>query len=239
MMTVPYPAAQRGHFDFGWLRTYHTFSFGQYYDPTRMSFGALRVLNDDTVAAGEGFGTHPHKDMEIISIPLEGVIMHRDSMGHEEGITVGEVQVMSAGTGVTHSEFNGSAMDLLKFLQIWIIPERLGVEPRYDQTHVGVIEPNTIKTIVGPQDAGAPLWINQHAWLSMGRTTANSSVDYHPRRAGNGIFIFVISGALRIGGDDGPHLLGARDGLGVVDVAHLTIDSDTDAQFIVIDVPVV
>lgn len=237
MKTVLYPASERGHFDFGWLNTYHTFSFGQYYEPSRMNFGALRVLNDDTVAPGEGFGTHPHRNMEIISIPLEGVIMHRDSMGYEEGIKPGEIQVMSAGTGITHSEFNGSSTKGLKFLQLWIIPERANVEPRYEQVHIEPLTPNEIKTVIGPQGAGTPLWINQQAWLSLARTSSNGVVTYTKQRSDSGVFVFVTDGSVDVAGDTASVSLSKRDGLGVTEADVLTFTSNGDAQFIVIEVP--
>lgn len=237
MKTVRYPANERGHFDFGWLNTYHTFSFGQYYDPSRMNFGALRVFNDDTVAAGEGFGTHPHKNMEIISIPLEGVIMHQDSMGHKEGIAVGDVQVMSAGSGITHSEYNGSSTDALKFFQIWIVPNKADVEPRYDQAKIGPIAANTITTVVGPQHAGTPLWIHQQAWLSMGQVLQGQDLQYARKGTDTGVFAYVIDGSLDVATEDDSITLGKRDGLGIVDEQSLMFTSNTAAQFIVIEVP--
>lgn len=238
MTAVHYPANERGHFNFGWLDTYHTFSFGQYYEPTRMNFGALRVFNDDTVAAGEGFGTHPHKNMEIISIPLEGVIMHQDSMGHQEGIAAGDVQVMSAGSGITHSEFNGSATDALKFFQIWIIPSKADVEARYDQTTIGPIAANSITTVVGPQNADTPLWIHQQAWLSMAHVTNDDAgLEYTRRGTDTGVFIFVVHGTLDVAAADDRVTLGSRDGLGVVDEQKLTFTATSSSQFIVIEVP--
>ncbi len=237
MKTVLFPASERGHFDFGWLNTYHTFSFGQYYEPSRMNFGALRVLNDDTVAPGEGFGTHPHRNMEIISIPLEGVIMHRDSMGYEEGIKPGEIQVMSAGTGITHSEFNGSSTNDLKFLQLWIIPERANVEPRYEQTHIEPLAPNEIITVIGPRESGTPLWINQQAWLSMARTASDGVVTYTKQRDDSGVFVFVTDGSVDVAGETSSILLSKRDGVGFMDADVLTFTSKVDAHVIVIEVP--
>ncbi|MBM4177806.1 MAG: pirin family protein [Ignavibacteria bacterium] len=237
MKAVHYPASERGHANFGWLDSYHTFSFGQYYDPSRMNFGALRVFNDDAVAAGEGFGTHPHKNMEIISIPLEGVIMHQDSMGHKEGIAVGDVLVMSAGSGITHSEYNGSSTDALKFFQIWIIPNEANVEPRYDQATIGPIASNTITTVVGPKNTGLPLWIHQQAWLCFGHVAQGERLQYDRRGNDTGVFTFVIDGALRVTGADGEATLGMRDGIGVLDEPMLTYTSNATSQFIVIEVP--
>lgn len=233
MTITRFPAHERGHFNFGWLDTNHTFSFGEFHDPERIHFGALRVFNDDVVAAGAGFGTHPHRDMEIISIPLDGVIMHRDSMGHEEGLRPGEIQVMSAGTGITHSEYNGSDTDPLAFLQIWIIPQERGVQPRYDQVHTGDLARNAVHTIVGPQGADFPLWIHQQAHLSIARLDKGAKVDYAPRREGNGIFIFVIDGAVDAGGN----AIGRRDAIGLDDVASVDITATDNSYVVIIDVP--
>jgi redox-sensitive bicupin YhaK (pirin superfamily) len=227
-----YPAADRGHFDFGWLNTNHTFSFGHYYHPDRTRFGMLRVFNDDVVAPGEGFPTHPHNDMEIISIPLEGSIVHRDSMKHDEVLRPGDVQVMSAGTGLTHSEFNGSSTDYLKFLQIWIIPNTVGVEPRYDQRSFSPAM-NMITTVVGPKGGNAPLWINQHAWLSLIKMEAGKGLSYTSHRTGNGLFLFTINGTLDVNG----HTISDRDALGLDDVSSITINADTDVYAVLIDVP--
>lgn len=233
MTITRYPAHERGHNNFGWLDTNHTFSFGEYYDPERIHFGALRVFNDDVVTGGAGFGTHPHRDMEIISIPLEGVIMHRDSMGHEEALRPGEIQVMSAGTGITHSEYNGSPTDLLKFLQIWIIPQERGVTPRYDQVSVGDLARNTIHTIVGPNGAGLPLWIHQQAYLSIARLDKGASVSYASRAAGNGMFTFVIDGSVDVHGTS----LAARDAVGIDGAERIDITASQDSYVVIIDVP--
>ncbi|RPI69683.1 MAG: pirin family protein [Ignavibacteriae bacterium] len=227
-----YPAADRGHFDFGWLDTNHTFSFGHYYHPDRTRFGMLRVFNDDVVAPGEGFGTHPHNDMEIISIPLEGTIVHRDSMKHDEALRPGDVQVMSAGTGLTHSEFNGSSTEYLKFLQIWIIPNKPGVEPRYDQRSF-TLQPDHITTVAGPKNGSAPLWINQDAWLSLVKLTAGRDVTYTSHREGNGLFVFQIEGTSDVNG----HVIGRRDAIGFEEAGTITISADTDSYAVIIDVP--
>lgn len=232
MSVYLYPAHERGHFDFGWLDTNHTFSFGHYFDPSRVRFGMLRVFNDDVVAPGEGFGTHPHNDMEIISIPLEGVIMHRDSMQHDEALRPGDVQVMSAGTGLTHSEYNGSPTEALKFLQIWIIPHTKGVTPRYDQQSFA-LSANTITTVVGPNDGSAPLWINQDAWLSLVKLDAGHAVTYTSRRQDNGLFTFLIEGTADVNG----HQLQRRDAIGIDDVQSITLTAATDTYAVVIDVP--
>lgn len=233
MTITRYPAHERGHNNFGWLDTNHTFSFGEYHDPERIHFGALRVFNDDVVIGGAGFGTHPHRDMEIISIPLEGVIMHRDSMGHEQPLRPGEIQVMSAGTGITHSEYNGSATDPLKFLQIWIIPQERGVTPRYDQVSVGDLDRNAVHTIVGPNDAGLPLWIHQRAYLSIARLDQGASVSYATRDAGNGVFTFVIDGSVDVQGTS----LAARDAVGIDGTERIDITAQQDSYVVIIDVP--
>lgn len=237
MKAILYPANKRGHFNFGWLDTYHTFSFGEYYDPSRMGFGALRVVNDDTVAPGAGFGTHPHRNMEIISIPTNGVIMHEDSMGHATGIAAGDVQVMSAGMGITHSEYNGSNADTLAFFQIWIIPEEANVTPRYDQVHIGTIEPNTITRVVGPQDDDSPLWIHQQAWLDMGHVGELGNLRYTRKRVNNGVFIYVTSGVATVEASGSRQQLSARDAIGIIDEHELTITSELGAHFMIIDVP--
>ena len=230
-----YKASDRGHFDFGWLNTNHSFSFGHYMNEERMNFGMLRVLNDDIVAPGEGFGTHPHNNMEIISIPLEGEIMHRDSMGHEQGLRPGDVQVMSAGTGLTHSEYNGSATDFLKFLQIWIVPNERNVEPRYDQVHVGDKSKNTLYTVVGPKNGDSPLWITQNAWLSVANLATDATVTHTTRGIATGTYVFVIDGSVRIGDT----ILGPRDAASFTDISTIDIAAVNEAYFIVIEVPLV
>ena len=232
MATTLYRASTRGHADFGWLDTNHIFSFGHYYDPQRVRFGMLRVFNDDIVRGGEGFGTHPHENMEIISIPLDGTIVHEDSMGHAEALKPGDVQVMSAGTGITHSEYNGSKEDLLKFLQIWIIPNTMGVEPRYDQKHIAV-QNNTIDTVVGPKGGSEPLWIHQDAWLSLVRLDAGKEATYTAKRDGNGLFLFLIDGIVTVQNET----LAARDSIGVTDEGSITLSAGESTYAVLLDVP--
>ena len=232
MSTTIYRAATRGHANHGWLDSYHTFSFGGYYHPDRVRFGMLRVFNDDTVEGGEGFGTHPHENMEIISIPLEGTLVHQDSTGHKGALKPGDVQVMSAGTGITHSEFNGSHDDVLKFLQIWIIPNAMGVEPRYDEKHIAVQE-NAIDTVIGPKGGSEPIWIHQNAWLSLVRLDAGKDVTYTSKRDGNGIFLFMISGSATVAGES----VYERDSIGVTNQASAAIEAAEDMYAVVIDVP--
>jgi len=233
MTTIRFDASTRGHADFGWLNSYHTFSFGEYYDPNRMGFGALRVCNDDTVLGGAGFGTHPHRDMEIISIPLEGVIMHKDSMGHAEALRPGEVQVMSAGKGITHSEYNGSESDALKFLQIWIYPDTRGVTPRYQQTSIADLPRNQGHVIIGPKDDGQPLWIHQRAWLSVAHFDAGNQVFYQTKQLGNGMFVFCLSGTV----DIATERLQERDAIGITDASSIVVQAVSDCYVVIIDVP--
>ena len=185
---VYHPAQSRGFADHGWLQTHHTFSFGQYYDRDRMGFGVLRVLNDDTVQGGMGFGTHPHDNMEIISIPLEGDLEHRDSMGNTTVIRHGDIQVMSAGRGVLHSEYNGNPDRLVKFLQIWVFPNRRNVEPRYDQI---TLEPekrhNRFQQILSPNPDDEGVWIHQEAWFHLGRCAGGTASVYELKRPTNGV----------------------------------------------------
>lgn len=228
-------ANERGHASFGWLNSYHTFSFGNYMNPERMHFGALRVLNDDTVAPGEGFGTHPHSNMEIISIPLEGTMMHRDSMGSAQPLRVGDVQVMSAGTGLTHSEYNGSTSDVLKFLQIWIIPHTRDVEPRYDEVHVGDLTPNVEHTIIAPQGSDGKMWIHQDAWLSLTDLHAGASLERNERAPGIGTFVMPIEGSVVVNGTD----LTRRDAIGLYDASSVSITAHETSRILIIDVPVV
>lgn len=234
MTVIHYPAADRGQADHGWLKSFHTFSFSSYYNPDRMHFGALRVVNDDTVTGGAGFGTHPHNDMEIISIPLEGTIVHRDSMGNERSLHAGDVQIMSAGTGITHSEFNGSATDTLRFLQIWVIPDARGVAPRYDEvTLTAEATANRLDAIIGPQGGGARLWMHQDAWLSMGTLDAGTTVPYGVHGTGRGVFVMVIDGEATVGGVR----LQRRDAVGISEADAVDITADTAARILVIEVP--
>jgi len=234
MTSLLFTADSRGYNNLGWLRSHHTFSFGHYFDPERVHFGALRVFNDDTVIGGRGFGTHPHDNMEIISIPLEGVLMHRDSMGHEQGLLPGNVQVMSAGSGLTHSEFNGSADADLKFLQIWVSPKMRDVEPRYDEVHLTDTDGHgSFHTVVGPQGAGYPLFIHQDAYLSIARLDAGSTATYTLRDEKNGTFTFVIEGDASVGGI----ALARRDAVGITDSATVGVVANTASTLITIETP--
>jgi redox-sensitive bicupin YhaK (pirin superfamily) len=224
----------RGHADHGWLNSHHTFSFANYYNPERMHFGVLRVLNDDTVSAGMGFGTHPHDNMEIISIPLEGDLEHKDSMGNVAVIKNGDIQVMSAGTGIQHSEYNKNSDKLTKFLQIWVFPNKRNVEPRYDQITLKEEDrTNKLQQILSPSADDDGVWIHQDAWFHLGKFDKDFSADYSVKRTGNGVYAFILSGDVTINGQ----ALNNRDGLGIWDVETLTIKADSNAEFLLMDVP--
>ena len=234
MQTIYHAANSRGFADHGWLKSAHTFSFANYYNPQRMGFGVLRVINDDMVDGGQGFGTHPHRDMEIISIPLSGALAHRDNMGNGSVIKGGEVQVMSAGTGIAHSEMNASADEAVKFLQIWVLPRKNQVEPRYQQiTIAGEARPNAFQQILSPNADDAGAWIHQNAWFFVARFTDQTVKRYDVKREGNGVYAFVIKGKARIGNIE----LGERDGLGVWETAGFDVQAIGDAEILLIDVP--
>lgn len=233
--TILHRAADRGHADHGWLDTWHSFSFASWQDPARIHFGALRVLNDDTVKPGMGFGTHPHDNMEIISLVTEGSLKHKDSMGHEGVIQAGDVQVMSAGTGVLHSEFNPDADRQVKFFQIWIFPRKRNATPRYQQITLDPSErKNRFQQIVSPDPDDAGTWIGQDAWLHLGQFDAGRTEHYAIKKAGNGVYALVVSGSAVINGQE----LGPRDAAGIADVdgVELTIGKD-GAEILLIDVP--
>jgi len=229
-----YKAEDRGHADHGWLKANHSFSFANWYNPDRVHFGVLRVLNDDTVAPGMGFGTHPHDNMEIITIPLSGVIHHKDSMGNHGAIRTGEVQVMSAGTGVTHSEFNGSDDEELKLFQIWIFPRERGVEPRYDQFK---IDPNSYQNnftqLVSPSKEDDGLWIHQDAYIHLASVDEGKSVDYQPKSTQNGLYIMNIEGTFSTLANE----LKNRDAISVDEAETLTFTAQTASKILVIEVP--
>lgn len=234
MKTIYHTADSRGHADHGWLNTYHSFSFAGWQHPERIHFGALRVLNDDTVDGGMGFGKHPHRDMEIISIPLEGALEHNDSMGTNAVIRKGEVQVMSAGTGVQHSEFNHDKGNPVKFLQIWIFPRELNVTPRYQQKDLldHTIK-NEFQTLVSPDKEGDALWIHQDAWLSMIKMDKDISRTYEMHQENQGVYIFVLKGNVQVG----DQTLNTRDGFGIWDTARFDITASEDAEVLLIEVP--
>lgn len=235
--SILHKAETRGDANHGWLHSRHTFSFANYYNPERMHFGALRVLNDDRVEAGMGFGTHPHDNMEIISIPLEGDLEHKDSMGNVAVIKNGDVQVMSAGTGVTHSEYNKNKDSLVKFLQIWIIPDKRDVKPRYDQITLNSIDRhNTFQQILSPNPDDAGVWIHQTAWFHLGQFDKNFSIDYAIRKKGNGVYAFIIKGDVTINGIN----LNERDGFGIWDTDEISLKANSqNAEVLLLEVPMI
>jgi redox-sensitive bicupin YhaK (pirin superfamily) len=223
----------RGFADHGWLKSYHTFSFANYMDPKRVHFGALRVLNDDKVAGGMGFGTHPHDNMEIVTIPLKGDLEHKDSMGNTEVIRHNDVQIMSAGTGITHSEYNHNSDRDVELLQIWVFPAKRGITPRYDQkTYRPEDRVNKLVEVVAPDNPEA-VWINQDARFLLGNFGEGFSQDYKIRSAGNGVYVFLISGSATVDGQ----LLEARDGLGIQDTGKISIRTEKGADVLLIEVP--
>ncbi len=234
MKTILHKADTRGHANHGWLNSYHTFSFANYYNPERVHFGALRVLNDDSIAGGTGFGTHPHDNMEIVSIPLSGELEHKDSMGNHAIIKSGEVQVMSAGTGVFHSEYNKLKDATTKFLQIWIFPDKKNVAPRYDQISIEDLEKeNEFFQILSPSADDAGVWINQQAWFSLGNFTQDTTSTYKLHAPNSGLYIFVLKGSATVG----EHQLSDRDGLGVWESTEVTISAEAGAQILLMEVP--
>ncbi|MDX1912999.1 MAG: pirin family protein [Saprospiraceae bacterium] len=234
--TVLHKAATRGHANHGWLNSYHTFSFANYYNPERMHFGVLRVLNDDTVEGGKGFGTHPHDNMEIISIPLEGDLEHKDSMGNVAVIRNGDVQVMSAGTGIYHSEYNKNKDNKVKFLQIWVFPNKKNVTPRYDQITLNLADrKNKLQQILSPNPDDAGVWIHQDAWFHLADFDAGKTTTYKIKKAGNGVYAFVLSGDLTINGQ----ALNTRDGMGIWNTDQFTIKADSKAEFLLMEVPMI
>lgn len=234
MKTILHQAATRGHANHGWLDSYHTFSFAGYHDPSRVHFGALRVLNDDVVVGGRGFGLHPHDNMEIVSIPLKGALEHGDNTGGHGIIQSGEVQIMSAGSGIAHSEKNASATEAVNFLQIWVFPKVRNIQPRYDQKMFPAADRiNKFQTVVSPEKDGGALWINQDAWFSLGKLQPGATVDYALNKNTNGVYAFVIEGDVTINGQK----LNKRDGFGVWDTDKLSILADSEAEVLLIEVP--
>ena len=234
MNTVLHKADTRGHANHGWLNSFHTFSFADYYDPARMHFGMLRVLNDDTVAPGQGFGTHPHNNMEIISLPLEGDLEHRDSMGNTALIRQGDLQVMSAGTGVTHSEYNANGDRDVKFLQIWVFPDKKGVEPRYDQISLADIrKENEWYQVLSPSPEDQGVWIHQQAWFHLGEFTRDVTTGYSLKNEGNGVYAFVLDGDVEIEGQP----LTSRDGFGIRDIGQIQVRAQAGSSLLLMEVP--
>jgi len=234
MKSVLHKANTRGHVNHGWLDSNHTFSFANYYNPQRINFGVLRVLNDDRVMAGRGFGTHPHDNMEIISIPLDGDLEHKDSMGNVAVIKKGDVQLMSAGTGIFHSEYNKNSDKEVKFLQIWLFPNKRDVNPRYDQISLNNEEMNdNLMQILSPNQDDEGVWIHQNAWFHMGNLSKGKSVEYKIKDSRNGVYAFIIDGDVSIEGQE----LNRRDGYGVWDTDKINIDATSNARVLLMEVP--
>lgn len=234
MKTTLHRAETRGHANHGWLDSFHTFSFAGYYEPSRIHFGLLRVLNDDVVQGGAGFGQHPHDNMEIVSIPLRGALEHRDNTGGHAVIRSGEVQIMSAGSGIAHSEKNASATEDVNFLQIWVFPKERNITPRYEQRIFKKVDrQNTFQTVVSPNKEDGSLWINQDAWFGLVDISKGVSLDYSVHKPGSGVYVFVISGEVTIGETS----LHRRDGLGISEVEKFGIRADSDAEVLIIEVP--
>lgn len=232
--TVIHRADTRGHANHGWLDSHHTFSFARYYNPERMGFGLLRVINDDVVAGGMGFGAHPHDNMEIISIPLSGTLEHQDSTGNREVIRTNDVQIMSAGFGLTHSEYNHSKTEQVNFLQIWVFPKLKDITPRYEQkTFKPEDRQNKLQIVVSPEKDGEAVWINQDAWFSLGTLQSGFAEDYKIHKSGNGVYAFVINGEVEIEGNK----LSKRDGLGISETESFTIKANSDAELLLMEVP--
>lgn len=232
--TIIHNAESRGDANHGWLHSKHTFSFANYHNQDRMNFGMLRVLNDDSVDAGMGFGSHPHENMEIVSIPLEGDLEHTDSMGNITVIKNGDVQIMSAGTGVTHSEYNKSKTHGVKFLQIWIIPNKRNVKPRYDQITLNVEDRhNKLQQIISPNENDEGMFIHQNAWLHLGKFDKGFSTEYNIKAKGNGVYAFILNGDVSING----HQLNKRDGFGIWDIEKISLKADSDSEILLIEVP--
>ncbi len=234
MNTVIHKAATRGVANHGWLNSHHTFSFANYHNPDRMNFGVLRVLNDDIVQAGMGFGTHPHQNMEIISIPLEGDLEHKDSMGNVAVIKEGDVQVLSAGTGITHSEYNKNKDKEVKFLQIWVFPKEKDLTPRYDQISIREIsEENKFYQVLSPNKDDQGVWINQDAWFHIGKFEKGNSDEYKIKKEGNGVYAFILEGDVEIDGEK----LSKRDGMGIWDTNSITVKATENARVLLMEVP--
>ena len=232
--TILHKASTRGNANHGWLNAYHTFSFASYNNPQRHNFGVLRVLNDDTVAAGMGFGTHPHDNMEIITIPLEGDLAHKDSMGNAATIKNGDVQVMSAGTGIQHSEYNPNEDQQTKLLQIWVFPKTRNVEPRYQQITLDESDRhNKLQQILSPNPDDEGVWIHQDAWFHLGKFDSGISAEYQIKKAGNGLYVFVLKGDITVNGQS----LSTRDGLGITNFKSIDINADSNSEFLLMEVP--
>lgn len=236
MKTQLFKSTERGKADFGWLKANFSFSFGNYFNPDKIQFGMLRVLNDDTIAAGMGFGTHPHENMEIITIPLEGSLKHRDSMGNEGVIGFGEVQVMSAGTGIQHSEMNASTKNRAKILQLWVFPEKENVTPRYDQKVFDIeSNVNTFVNVVSPEDKndGNALWVHQQTFFNLGIFESEKKINYKVAIPENGVYLFLIEGEIEIENQ----IINSRDAIGITDFEEFDFIVKQKSKILLVEVP--
>jgi redox-sensitive bicupin YhaK (pirin superfamily) len=234
MKTIIHKSQSRGHANHGWLDSYHSFSFGEYYDAKKMQFGKLRVINDDFIAKGAGFGKHPHQNMEIITIMLSGTLKHEDSMGNAAEIKAGEIQVMSAGSGVFHSEFNASQSEDVNLFQIWILPNRLNVEPRYDQKTIkDLAKPNELYQILSPNQGDQGVWIHQDAWFFLGEFDDKKEISYQLKKPGNVIYILVIEGSLNLENQE----LTKRDAIGISETNSINFTVKKQSKILLMEVP--
>ena len=234
MKTILHPSNSRGNANHGWLNAYHSFSFASWFNPERIQFGMLRVLNDDTIAAGMGFGTHPHDNMEIITIPLEGDLAHKDSMGNAATIKTGDVQVMSAGTGIQHSEFNPNHDQHTKLFQIWLFPKYRNVEPRYQQITLDQsLQKNNFAQILSPNPDDAGVWIHQDAWFYLSYFDKDFSKKLSLKKEGNGFYIMTIEGEIEVNGEK----LERRDAIGIWATNEIEIKANIDSKFLVMEIP--
>ncbi len=234
MKKVFHSAQSRGHADHGWLNANYSFSFASYFNPQRSNFGALRVLNDDTISPGKGFGTHPHDNMEIITIPLKGDLKHKDSMGNIGAINEGEMQVMSAGTGVYHSEYNKNSDNFVNLLQLWVIPNKQNVEPRYGQLSIRELKKkNSFYQVLSPYPDDDGMWIHQEAWFHLGDFEEQTFIDYVLKKEGNGVYVFVIEGAFIVANET----LRKRDAIGVWNTNKITFEAQSESRVLIVEVP--
>lgn len=234
MRKVIHKADSRGHSQSDWLDSYHTFSFAEYFDSHRINFGSLRVLNDDRVAPGKGFQTHPHKNMEIVSIPLKGRLQHGDSRKNSRTLTVGDIQVMSAGTGIFHSEMNGSMDEPVEFLQIWVMPCERNTYPVYRDYDIRPLEKQDELTLIISPDGSTPASIRQNAWFSLGKISAGKTLEYQLHQPQSGVYLFVIEGEIKVGDD----VLSRRDGMGITEAKNIDIETLKDSFLLAIEIPV-
>jgi len=234
MKKIIHKASDRGHADHGWLNAHHSFSFANWYDPSKVHFGMLRVLNDDIVMGGQGFGMHPHNDMEIITIILKGALQHRDNMGNGSVIRPGDVQVMSAGTGVMHSEFNPSPTEEVNLFQLWVFPKDKGIKPGYDQKTFDPSERiNKVQTVASGFKKNGELYIHQDAAIALSKIEKGKSVTYNLSKTGNGAYIMIVEGTVEIEGEK----LSMRDAIGISETENIIITAESDSEILIIDVP--